>query len=162
MGIDLHLSTGTGHCRDAEPPTSAAGCEADPRTLDFIAKILDEEKPDFAVLSGDQVNGDTAPDAQSAIFKFAEPFVKRNIPYATILGNHDDEGNLSREEIMKITSILPYSLSEVGPRLGGVTRDKKGREGREGGVGNYYVEVKTQKYGHLISSKSSNDIKIPL
>lgn len=114
---------------------------------------MDEEKPDFAVLSGDQVNGDTAPDAQSAIFKFAEPFVKRNIPYATILGNHDDEGNLSREEIMKITSILPYSLSEVGPRLGGVTKDKKGREGREGGVGNYYVEVKTQKYGQFAEIK---------
>lgn len=88
--------------------------------------------------------------------------MKRNIPYASILGNHDDEGNLSREEIMKITSILPYSLSEVGPRLGGVTRDKKGREGREGGAGNYYVEVKTQKYDHLIPPKSSNDINIPL
>lgn len=151
MRIDLHLSTGTGNCREAEPPSSATGCEADPRTLDFIAKVLDEEKPDFAVLSGDQINGDTAPDAQSAIFKFAEPFVKRKIPYATILGNHDDEGNLSREEIMKLTATLPYSLSEVGPDLGAVVNDKKGREKREGGVGNYYVEVKTQKYGHLTS-----------
>lgn len=145
---DLHLSTGVGKCRDAEPPSSAAGCEADPRTLDFITKVLDEEKPDFAVLSGDQVNGDTAPDAQSAIFKFAEPFVKRKIPYATILGNHDDEGNLNREQIMKLTSTLPYSLSEVGPELGGIVKDRQGREGREGGVGNYYVEVKTQKGDH--------------
>lgn len=63
---DLHLSTGEGTCRDAVPAGYNGGkCEADPRTLEFIAKMLDEEKPDFVVLSGDQVNGDTAPDAQS-------------------------------------------------------------------------------------------------
>jgi hypothetical protein len=63
---DLHLSTGVGACRDAVPDSYNGGpCEADPRTLDFVTKMLDEEKPDFVVLSGDQVNGDTAPDAQS-------------------------------------------------------------------------------------------------
>lgn len=63
---DLHLSTGLGHCRDAVPNGYHGGkCEADPRTLDFVTKLLEEEKPDLVVLSGDQVNGDTAPDAQS-------------------------------------------------------------------------------------------------
>jgi hypothetical protein len=60
---DLHLSTGLGVCRDAVP--ADRNCEADPRTLEFVAKMLDLEKPDFVVLSGDQVNGDTSPDAQS-------------------------------------------------------------------------------------------------
>lgn len=61
---DLHLSTGVGICRDAVPSGYNGGpCEADPRTLDFVSKMLDDEKPDFVVLSGDQVNGDTAPDA---------------------------------------------------------------------------------------------------
>jgi hypothetical protein len=64
---DLHLSTGTGVCRDEEPKGLNQGkCEADPRTLEFIERLLDEEsKPDLVVLSGDQVNGDTAPDAQT-------------------------------------------------------------------------------------------------
>lgn len=63
---DLHLSTGTGKCRDAEPADLNGGhCEADPRTLEFVGKLLDQEKPDLVVLSGDQVNGETAPDAQS-------------------------------------------------------------------------------------------------
>ena len=66
---DLHLSTGLGSCRDANPPGGPAGaegkCEADPRTLEFVTRLLDQEKPDFVVLSGDQVNGETAPDAQS-------------------------------------------------------------------------------------------------
>jgi hypothetical protein len=63
---DLHLSTGVGHCRDALPEDWNGGkCEADPRTLDFVVKILKEERPDLVVLSGDQVNGETAPDAQT-------------------------------------------------------------------------------------------------
>jgi hypothetical protein len=63
---DLHLSTGVGKCRDAVPDSYNGGaCEADPRTMDFVFKVLDDERPDLVVLSGDQVNGDTAPDVQS-------------------------------------------------------------------------------------------------
>ena len=61
---DLHLSTGVGVCRDAMPENGGK-CEADPRTMDFVNKIIDEEKPDLIVFSGDQVNGNTAPDAQT-------------------------------------------------------------------------------------------------
>lgn len=63
---DLHLSTGVGKCRDALPEDWNGGkCEADPRTLEFVNKILDEERPNMVVLSGDQVNGGTAPDTQT-------------------------------------------------------------------------------------------------
>lgn len=63
---DLHLSTGVGACRE-EMPEHPEGekCEADPRTLDFVTRVLEDEKPDLVVLSGDQINGNTAPDAQS-------------------------------------------------------------------------------------------------
>ena len=45
---DLHLSTGLGACRDPYPDGYNGGpCEADPRTLDFVAKMLDDEKPDM-------------------------------------------------------------------------------------------------------------------
>lgn len=71
---DLHLSTGVGHCRDAVPDSYKGGrCEADPRTLDFVARILEEERPDLVVLSGDQVNGETAPDAQTVSFRWLCP-----------------------------------------------------------------------------------------
>ncbi|ROT35553.1 phosphatase DCR2 [Sodiomyces alkalinus F11] len=126
---DLHLSTGVGRCRDAVPDSYNDGeCDADPRTLDFMARILDEEKPNLVVLTGDQVNGETAPDAQSAIFKFAQILIKRKIPYAAIFGNHDDEGSLARGAQMNILESLPYSLSRAGPD-------------DIDGVGNYYVEV---------------------
>ncbi|KAH6648924.1 Metallo-dependent phosphatase-like protein [Truncatella angustata] len=126
---DLHLSTGVGHCRDAVPDEYNGGqCVADPRTLDFVTKLIEEEKPDLVVLSGDQVNGDTAPDAQSAIYKYAQILIQHKIPYVSIFGNHDDEGALSRASQMALIEQLPYSLSRAGPD-------------DIDGVGNYYVEV---------------------
>ncbi|KAK5271468.1 Phosphatase dcr2 [Exophiala xenobiotica] len=126
QAADLHLSTGLGKCRHALP--EGTKCEADPRTLEFVERLLDDEKPDLVILSGDQVNGDTAPDAQSAIYKYSELFARHRIPYAGIFGNHDDEGNLDREASMAIMDGLPYSLSTSGP-------------GDVDGVGNYVVEV---------------------
>ena len=139
----MHLSTGVGVCRDSEPSKPARGCEADPLTLDFIRRILDDEKPNLAVLTGDQIDGANAGDIQTALFKFAEPFITRRIPFATILGNHDDEGSWTRKQIMELTASLPYSVSEVGPELGAMIKDTKGRDIPEGGVGNYVVEVVT-------------------
>ncbi|KFY12082.1 hypothetical protein V491_06921 [Pseudogymnoascus sp. VKM F-3775] len=145
---DLHLSTGVGVCRDAFPENHGP-CEADTRTLEFIGKILDDEKPDLVVLSGDQVNGDTAPDAQTAIFKFAELFIKRKIPYATIFGNHDDEKTLSRAAQMD-HFIYRYSSGWSGQRslppgpkplpIVGNARDFPPAD-EISGVGNYYVEI---------------------
>ncbi|MCJ1353461.1 MAG: hypothetical protein MMC33_003447 [Icmadophila ericetorum] len=133
---DMHLSTGLGTCRDVKmTATSNPHCDADPRTIEFVSKILDSEKPDFVVLSGDQVNGETAPDTQSALFKFASIFIDRNIPYACIFGNHDDEGSLSRQGMMSLLDSLPLSLSEPGP----ATID---------GVGNYAIEVLAKSSSH--------------
>lgn len=127
---DLHLSTGLGNCRDPEPPPgNNEKCEADPRTLDFIRATLKTEEPDLVILSGDQINGETSPHSQSALFKFANVFIQAKIPYAAIFGNHDNEGSIaSREVLMQLLETLPYSLSESGP----ATID---------GVGNYYIEV---------------------
>ena len=126
---DMHLSTGLGACRDALPEGYNNGkCDADLRTLEFVEKMIDEEQPDFIVLSGDQVNGDSAPDAQTAIFKYSHMFASHQIPYAGIFGNHDDEGNLDRTESMAVMQGLPYSMSEAGPE-------------DVAGVGNYVVEI---------------------
>jgi hypothetical protein len=129
QAADLHLATGFGKCRDAIPDSYHDGkCDPDSRTLEFVEKMIAEEQPDLVILSGDQVNGDTAPDAQTAIYKYSEMFAKHKIPYAGIFGNHDDEGNLNREESMTIMESLPFSLSEAGPP-------------DVAGVGNYIVEV---------------------
>ena len=130
---DMHLSTGLGECRDEFPPTKH--CDADPRTMEFVGEVLDSEKPDLVVLSGDQVNGETALDSQSAMFKMADLFVSRSVPYALIFGNHDDEGSLSRVDLMTLAENLPLCLAESGP----ATID---------GTGNYIVEVLARGTSH--------------
>lgn len=127
---DLHLSTGVGICRDPYPPHSDSGrqCDADPRTLEFVERLIEDEEPDLVVLSGDQVNGETAPDAQSALFKIADLLARYKLPYVAIFGNHDDEGDLDRASLMSLMQQLPYSMSEPGPP-------------DVDGVGNYIVEV---------------------
>lgn len=49
---------------------------------------------------------------------------------------------------MELTASLPYSLSELGDRMGPIIKDHKGREQREGGAGNYYVEVLAHTGNH--------------
>lgn len=112
---DLHFSTGYGKCLDPQPPSSAKGCKADSRTLEFINKVLDLEKPDMVVLTGDQIFGDASPDLESSAFKALNPFVERKIPFAITVGNHDDEGSLKREEIMGLYADMPYSVAAMGP-----------------------------------------------
>ena len=90
---DTHMVTGVGVCKDAidadgQPLPES---EADPLTVDFLGKVLDIEKPDLVILSGDQIHHD-ASDSQSTLFKVVAPLIKRSIPYAAVFGNHDDEG----------------------------------------------------------------------
>jgi hypothetical protein len=97
---DTHMVTGVGICKDAidAQGKNLPESEADPLTVDFIGKILDVEKPDFVILTGDQLHHGI-PDSQSAIFKVAAPIIERSIPFAAVFGNHDSEGihALSRE-----------------------------------------------------------------
>ncbi|EHA58134.1 hypothetical protein MGG_16481 [Pyricularia oryzae 70-15] len=90
---DTHMVTDVGLCKDA---IDAHGnhlpwTEADPLTVKFIGEILDIEKPDLVVLTGDQLHHDIC-DSQSALFKVVAPIIERSIPFAAVFGNYDSEG----------------------------------------------------------------------
>lgn len=97
---DTHMVTGVGVCKDAIDSGGRAlpESEADPLTVKFLGKILDDEKPDLVILTGDQLHHDI-PDSQSALFKVVAPLIERSIPWAAVFGNHDSEGTyaLSRK-----------------------------------------------------------------
>jgi hypothetical protein len=112
---DLHLS-------DGRP--------ADQQTLALMAEVLDAEKPDLAVLTGDIIAGVGNPTEDStAAWKMAvEPLESRGIPWAAAYGNHDEEGSLGRAELMKVQMGFPHCLTQPGPS-------------ELPGMGNYVVEV---------------------
>ncbi|KAH9942026.1 Metallo-dependent phosphatase [Amylocystis lapponica] len=123
---DLHFSVGQGDCRDTDLSPCAA---SDNLTLTLLGHMLDAERPDFVVFTGDQLNGQgTAWDARSVLAKFSRSVADRGIAWAAVFGNHDDEDGETREAQVKYMQGLPYSMVEPGPK-------------DIHGVGNYVLKV---------------------
>lgn len=123
---DLHYSVSQGICRD----TLIDPCEhSDNLTNSLISRVLDREKPDLIVFSGDQLNGQRSSwDAKSILAKFAQAVTDKGIPWAAVFGNHDEEDGVSKGQQMALMKELPYSLVERGPK-------------DVHGVGNYVLKV---------------------
>ncbi|KAL4250483.1 hypothetical protein ABKN59_006972 [Abortiporus biennis] len=123
---DLHYSVTQGECRDSVLKPCVG---SDNLTDTLIGRVLDLEKPDLVVFTGDQLNGQgTSWDAKSVLSKFAKAVTLRQIPWAAVFGNHDSEDGESRTEQVRYMQGLPYSLVEPGPQ-------------DIHGVGNYLLKV---------------------
>jgi hypothetical protein len=78
----------------------------------MLSKVLDAEKPDLVVFTGDIVGGRPQQEGWNTVLKAV---IDRKIPYAVVIGNHDDEGDWKRPQIAGYISGLPYSLFNAGP-----------------------------------------------
>src|SRR2546429_2843551 len=87
------------------------GGEADQRTNELTALVLDAERPDLVVLTGDIIDGKGCPDPAESWRQAVAPIVERGLPWAAGFGNHDDEGTLSRTELMEVQWALPGCLT---------------------------------------------------
>lgn len=76
-----------------------AGDPRSERALANVREILDKEKPDLVIHTGDIIFGN--PAAQSAI-EILQPMAERGIPFVVALGNHDSDFELSRTEIFDV------------------------------------------------------------
>ena len=87
-----------------------------------IGYACDKEKPDIAIVTGDNVqNGDNPEHTKMLIDKLMTVFQSRNIPVAVTFGNHDSEsGVMSREELMAYYNTYSCSVSvDDGEALSG-------------------------------------------
>lgn len=94
--------------------------------IELIKEVLDAEKPDLAVFTGDIIWAEPVKEGLDVVFA---PVIERGIPWAYVFGNHDNEFGWSNQEIMDYVMQKPYCLAEPGDL------DIKG-------VGNYTLEVK--------------------
>jgi len=86
---------------------------AQAKTLKLQKSILELVKPDLAVVSGDAVSipGEVGSGWFASQWKvWTQPFVDAKVPYAYTLGNHDDEGDLSRRKIVQLDQTNSYSM----------------------------------------------------
>ena len=78
------------------------------RALANVIRMLDEEKPDFVIHTGDVVFG--AP-AEASARELLQPLVDRKIPFAVAMGNHDSDFDLSRTEMYKVLRSVPGNVN---------------------------------------------------
>lgn len=129
------------------------GGEKSPEVLENIKSVMDIEKPDLVVLTGDIVTGkgENWPTIESWDV-LTGLLIKYKTPYAIAFGNHDDEAQISREELLAYLSTRPYCIisDEGGDNLKG--------------VGNYTLPVfnkkgKVEKIIYCIDSGSYSPAK---
>jgi hypothetical protein len=118
------------------------GREGTKESLRVMNRVLDAEKPDFVIFTGDIITCSPQKPGWDDVLNVV---INRQIPYAVILGNHDDEHDWTRKQIMDYVVTKPYCLSQIGPD------DIKG-------TGNFILEVKNkeEKPGLLLYCLDSN------
>jgi hypothetical protein len=92
-----------------------AGNPKSERALKNLIQMLDVEKPDLVIHTGDIVYGNPADKAAREIL---QPIVDRGIPFAVALGNHESDFELKREEIFEV---IRRTDNAVDKENGGVT-----------------------------------------
>ncbi len=73
----------------------------------MIKEVVESEKPDLVIFTGDNTTMDELPQAWEVI---GYELAARKIPWTAVLGNHDDEFAIKREEIIRIISSQPYCV----------------------------------------------------
>ena len=96
---DMHL--------DPSKPRRLAEAE---KTFARLDRILATERPDLVVFTGDVVTG--AP-AEGMWRRLLDTMTARRVPFCVVLGNHDSEQDLSRQQIGRIVTSYPGSLNTL-------------------------------------------------
>lgn len=95
----------------------------DRRTMEQQTKILQWEQPDFVAVTGDSVSA-YSQDDESCISEggvancyasSVRAMIEANVPWAFTIGNHDEEGDLTREQLLKHDMSYALSMSQMGP-----------------------------------------------
>lgn len=97
----------------------------DRRTIEFMGKVLDQEKPGFALINGDVIAAGptTAEQVYQAINNVVMPMESRQIPWAVTFGNHDEdsaeEGNTGVRHAQMVEFVRTFRYNRNAPAASG-------------------------------------------
>ena len=86
------------------------------KTIKTIEHVLETEKPDLVILTGDIVTTVPVVEGWKAVTR---PFIEAQVPWGVTLGNHDAEPGITRDEIFELLQPLPFFVGSKGPVLTG-------------------------------------------
>ena len=112
-----------------------ANSSKNPENFENLFKVLNKEKPDVAILTGDIVTAQPAKKGWSDIVSI---FEKTQIPFAVTMGNHDYE-EWSEDSIFDFLAKCPLFIGEKGPK-------------ELSGTGNYVLPIKASDGSDKIKS----------
>lgn len=119
------------------PTSGITAFQRDRWALQTVDELIKDNEPDFVIVTGDiaYTNPYTQiltpvghTDNLKAVKLFAEQMESYEIPWAAVLGNHDHEGDYSREQIADYLESLEHCVFQKGPD--NVT-----------GFGNYSIDI---------------------
>ncbi|WP_293668563.1 metallophosphoesterase family protein [uncultured Parabacteroides sp.] len=87
-------------------------------SLERINEVLDAEKPDLVLFTGDVIYGQPAEEGLRTILNLA---ADRKIPFGVTFGNHDNEQGLTRAQLFDIIRTIPYNLTDSVAGVVGAT-----------------------------------------
>ncbi|KAL6194532.1 PREDICTED: probable inactive purple acid phosphatase 28 [Fragaria vesca subsp. vesca] len=149
---DMHYGNGgSSRCRDVLD-SEFASC-SDHNTSLFLRRMIEAEKPDFIAFTGDNIFGRSSTDAAESMLRAFRPAIESGLPWAAVLGNHDQESTMTREELMFFISLMDYSLSQVNP----LAEDLLGEKMQDiDGFGNYDLRVYGAPGSYMANSSILN------
>lgn len=103
------------------------GNEASDVVPELLNEVIEAEKPDLLVFTGDMIWDNK--DAAGSLDAVFAPVIAHKVPWAYIFGNHDDELDFTRKQLMDYVVQMPYCLATHG-------------DTQLSGVGNYVLEIK--------------------
>lgn len=102
---------------------------------------------------GDNIFGSSTADAAESLFRAFRPVMESGLPWAAVLGNHDQESTMTREELMSFISLMDFSVSQTNP-LSNDNRTDGSLMSDIDGFGNHNLHV----YGAPGSPLANNSI----
>lgn len=95
--------------------------EIDPRTVHLMEAVLDDQRPNLVVFTGDNIRSGptTAEEARMAMDHIVSPVESRSIPWLVTFGNHDEDQTpstgMDEEAMLAYYMSFPHNLNQASP-----------------------------------------------
>lgn len=83
------------------------GKKASNKAIECMEEVLDAEKPDFVMVTGDLVYSASVAKILPILFACIS---ERQIPFAVVFGNHDAQFDCTLSEVYDIINAMPYNV----------------------------------------------------
>ncbi|MCC3377278.1 metallophosphoesterase family protein [Cohnella sp. REN36] len=93
----------------------AAEDAAEARMADMMLRILEAERPNLVVFTGDVICSAGHSDPAGAFRRACAVPERARIPWAAVFGNHDAEGTITREQLHVMQLTYPYNCAMPDP-----------------------------------------------